>query len=177
MQTAPPELPPGPKIENLRGPIEATANAPWPIILTALILLAIAGGLFLRWFAARHKRNNERQVPSPCDAAREALQQAQQNDNDGTFAAQASHAVRVCLSAILPASIAATTTELASQLASNPQVKAHRIDQLLQSCDSVKFSGRSLSKEERSRILETAREIITEVRQATTVSEKKTAQT
>ena len=167
---------PSPKLENLRGLIEATASTSWPIVLVAFILLAMAGGLFLFWLSARRKRSRRLQIVSPCDAAEQALEQAQQEENDDTFAAQASYAVRTCLVALLPAPIAATTTELANQLESTPLIRARQIHQLLQTCDSVKFSGKPLSEEQRIRIFETACKSCRGA-PATAVSEQKTAQT
>ena len=172
-----PELPPGPDLENLRGSIDATTSTPWPIVLAVLILLTIAVGLLLRWWIARRKRNNEQKTASPFDLAEQALQRARKIDPDDAFAAQTSLAVRTSMGAIISKPMTITTAELKSELKDNPNVNTGQIHQLLQSCDCVKFSGSSLTQEERIQIFDSAEQIIADLRQATATNEKKTAQT
>jgi hypothetical protein len=171
-----PELPPGPDLDNLRGSIDATASAPKPLLVAVLVILAIALGLLL-WLLAKRRQNKEPKEIHPCDAAEQTLQRAREIDLDDAFAAQASLAVRTCLGAIIPQPMSATTAELERELVAIPDVEARRIHQLLQSCDSVKFSGSKLSQEERTMIFESAEKIIAERRRATAASEKKTVQT
>lgn len=176
MQSAPPELPPGPNLENLRGPAEAASGNPSPLLIALLLLLSAAAILLSLWLILRRRRSKPQTGLPPCDAAAQILQNARQSKDDGELAAHASQAVRTCLDTILPPTTAATTAELAGQLESAPVVDNVQVHQFLQSCDSVKFSGRPLSAEQRIEILDTAGSIIDRFRQAGTGPEQKPAQ-
>lgn len=176
MQTALPELPPGPDLENLRGPVEAASGSPWPLIITLLILLTLAGGLLCHGLARRRQSKAKAHL-SPCQAAQRILQHAHHTKDDAELSAQASLAVRTALGSILPSAIAATTAEISGRLQSVAGIESYRIHQFLQACDSVKFSGQPLPEKQRIQILETAGSIIDELQTVASKPEKKTART
>ncbi|PDH28648.1 MAG: hypothetical protein CNE95_06240 [Puniceicoccaceae bacterium MED-G30] len=166
MQNALPELPVGPDLENLRGPLEATNNIPWPLLLALLFLVVICIGLLGWWIHAQRKKSKRRPKKSPFAAAEQLLLEAKKSTDEGHFAQCTTEAIRTCLKAVLREAGSATTAELNEQIKKDTQLNASRIHLILQTCDELKFSEQADPHKERSQLLNTAGQIIDEVRTA-----------
>ena len=177
MQNALPELPVGPDLENLRGPLEATNNISWPLLLALLFLVVICIGLLGWWIHAQRKKSKRRPKKSPFAAAEQLLLEAKKSTDEGHFAQCTTEAIRTCLKAVLREAGSATTAELNEQIKKDTQLNASRIHLILQTCDELKFSEQADPLKERSQLLNTAGQIIDEVRTAASAASERKAQT
>jgi hypothetical protein len=177
MQNALPELPIGPDLENLRGPLEATNNIPWPLLLALLFLVVICIGLLGWWIHAQRKKSKRRPKKSPFAATEQLLLEAKKSTDEGHFAQCTTEAIRTCLKAVLREAGSATTAELNEQIKKDTQLNASRIHLILQTCDELKFSKQADPLKERSQLLNTAGQIIDEVRTAASAASERKAQT
>ncbi|MFO8026859.1 MAG: hypothetical protein R6U56_04270 [Opitutales bacterium] len=153
-----PELPEGPSLENVRGPVEVNGGyEAWQIALAALAILLIAAGFLWLYLRARNKPS------APVDpqvAALAELDAATQADDDERFALLCANALRRYLQSCyhLPAT-SQTSAEIAAQLPLDPDLKS-TCHNFLNDCDGVKFARRAFSEAERREILDTARDLI-----------------
>lgn len=153
-----PELPEGPSLENVRGPIDANgAFQAWQLVLAAVAVLLIAG--FLLWLYLRSRKNPPPPI-NPLTAARGELAAATQAVDDERFALLCANAVRrfMELRYGLPAT-ARTSSEIVASLPLDGAEK-ERIRVFLDRCDGVKFARRGFSEAQRNEVMETARDLI-----------------
>ncbi len=176
-----PDLPPGPSLDRVRGPIEIPLYAPWQIALIAVVA-AIALGL-IGWGILRYlrtRRQHTQQLP-PYQTALAELQTAATftADDDERFAMLSSLALRRYFASSL--GIAAeeqTTSEFLQQLERHPQLNAETqasLAQFLEHCDRVKFARVSLSTAERETLSTSATDLIQYAEQANIATEARHA--
>jgi hypothetical protein len=154
-----PELPAGPSLENVRGPIEAAGGSGIaPITLAALVVLLMVG-----FFVWRYLRSRQRSATpiDPQTAAMAELDAATQAADDERFALLCAGALRRFIAARfdLPAS-SQTSAELCAHLRLKGEDNS-RIPAFLERCDGVKFARQTLTPHQRIEILDTARDLIT----------------
>ncbi len=153
-----PELPVGPSLEDVRGPIELSSGyGLWQILLASLAVLLIAG-LFV-WLYLR----SIKQPTTPIDPAAAALSEidaAAQAIDDERCALICANAVRRLIAARfdVPAT-SQTSSELCSRLPLDPD-KREGIRSFLERCDRVKFARQALSSEQRRELMDTAKQLI-----------------
>lgn len=153
-----PELPAGPSLDNVRGPIEVNGGyEAWQIALAALAIFLIAA-TFL-WL---YRRAKKRAVPTvdPYTAAMAELDAATQAADDRRFATACANAVRRFIESQFhfPAT-AQTSAELLARLPLDAGDK-ERIQHFLELGDRVKFARRELNETQRIELMGTARELI-----------------
>lgn len=152
-----PDLPTGPALENVRGPIEASGFSATQIALVILVAAALSA-LLIRLFIRSHKK-----TPPPLGHKAVALAEldaAIQAGDDERLALVCANAVRRFYAEHykLPAS-SLTSAELHRQLPLESKTK-DEIRKFLDQCDSVKFAGESLSEESRIQLVDTAKGFI-----------------
>jgi len=153
-----PDLPAGPSLENVRGPIEeASGYGMGQITLAALAVLLIAG-LFV-WLYLYSRRKPAAPI-DPQAAAMAELEAAAQAADDERFALLCSGALRRFIASRfdLPAT-SQTSSELSARLPLQREEKT-RIGDFLERCDRVKFAGQALNSNQRIELLDTARALI-----------------
>lgn len=158
-----PPLPEGPSLEHVRGPIEvADGFATWQIALAALAFLLLAAALI--WLLLR-ARKQPAPPADPYAAACAELDAADQARDDERFAMLCANALRRYIAARfgLPA-ISQTTGELCARLPLG-QAEQARIATFLIRCDGVKFAGAALDPEQRAQVLDTAKQLIENLRE------------
>lgn len=162
-----PDLPPGPAIERLRGPVEIPPYEPWQLALAAIFAAIVLG--LLAWWAFRLWRQHARRPRpvSPREAALAELDAAQRltADDDERFTLLTSGALRRYFEDawMIPA-LDRTTEEFLSALAPHAILEAEAQSSLrscLALCDQVKFARRQLRAEERTQLTTQARHLIT----------------
>lgn len=153
-----PELPAGPSLENVRGPIEVNGGyEAWQVALAALAMLLIAGAFV--WFYLRSRKK----PPPPVDphtAALAELDAASQAADDERFALLCANAVRRFMESRfdLPAT-SQTSAEIIAGLPLDPELKS-RCHRFLDDCDGVKFARRSFDEARRREVLGVAGDLI-----------------
>ena len=155
-----PPLPEGPSLKNVRGPIELNGGyESWQIALAVLTILLIAAGAI--WLYLRSRSRPPAAIP-PIEVARAELNAATQATGDERFALLCAYAVHRFLATEfkLPAG-SKTSAEFSASIPLEDEAKARLVD-FLNACDGVKFAGQTLSKAQRSEILDTANSLIEE---------------
>jgi len=153
-----PDLPEGPALENVRGPIEVNEGfESWQVALALLTVLLVVAGLI--WLYRRSKKNPAASI-DPHTAALAELDAAAQAADDERFAMLCANAVRRYMESCfdLPAT-SQTSNEIVTQIPLKPQEKS-RIQSFLDDCDGVKFAGRPCGKEQRLELLDTGKHLI-----------------
>lgn len=153
-----PELPVGPSLENVRGPIEVNGGfEAWQIALAALAVLLIAAAFV--WLYLR-LRNKPPPPIHPHAAALAELDAATQAADDERFALLCANAVRRYLESTydLPAT-SQTSAEIIACLPITTGEK-NRIRDFLERCDGVKFARRGFTEAQRIEVLDTAKGLI-----------------
>lgn len=157
-----PELPAGPSLENVRGPIESNGGfEAWQIVLAVLAILLIVGAFL--WFYLRSGKKAPPPI-NPHAAALAELDAATQAADDERFALLCANAVRRYLESSyeLPAT-SQTSAEITARLPLGPEEKS-RVGTFLEDCDGVKFAGRAFTEAQRHEILDTAKHLIETIR-------------
>ncbi|MGB0416018.1 MAG: hypothetical protein ACPGKS_04160 [Coraliomargarita sp.] len=156
-----PELPPGPSLESLRGPITEPALQAWQILAIAVIGLLIVGFLLWQLIAYFRYRRNLVKALAPAEHASLQLEQAKGMQDDRDFATAHSEAFRAYLDAVLKTGVQGkTTAELASELTTGLPINGHDVSEFLNGCDQVKFARAALSPDDRLRLNDTAVKLI-----------------
>lgn len=153
-----PELPEGPSLENVRGPIESGGGYEiWQIALAILTGLLIAG-LFV-WLYLRSRKQPATPI-DPHAAALAELEAASQATDDERFAMLCANAIRRLIASRfdLPAT-SQTSSELCAHLPLQRE-ETIGISEFLERCDGVKFAGQTLGSDHRIALLDTAKELI-----------------
>lgn len=161
-----PDLPTGPSLDRVRGPVEIPLFETWQIVgisaggvvLTALAIWAIAAMI-------RKQRN----APSPVEPRTAALQTIEvaaqhSGDDDSRFAQITAGALhRYYEDGLGIRTQGQTTQELTQRLEAAPLelVEAHAaLKGFLKECDQIKFARKQLSPTEREQLSKTAVQII-----------------
>jgi hypothetical protein len=161
-----PELPPGPSLDRVRGPVEIPFMETWQIALIALLGIIIVILIGWKQFKKiRAKRNNPTPL-SPQDAVIAELQSAAARavDDDEQFAVRSSLAVRRYFET--GKSINAldrTTDEFLNDLSDHSLLDDDTrklLADFLHHCDQVKFAQVALTQEERQELTSHALELI-----------------
>jgi len=153
-----PELPAGPSLENVRGPIEVNGGfAIWQITLAVIAVLLIAAAFI--WLYLRSKNKPSPPI-DPHTAALAELDAASQAADDERFAMLCANAVRRFMASRfdLPAA-SQTSAEIVARLPVNTDEK-DRIRDFLEHCDGVKFARRAFDETQRIELLDTAKQLI-----------------
>lgn len=153
-----PDLPAGPELENVRGPVEISQGYTiWQITLAALVVLVVAGVLF--WLY-RNRRKKDIPAIDPKEAALAEIEAASLASEDEQFAMLYADAVRRFISSRFD--IPATSQTSAQVCAGLPlrEEEKTEIRAFLERCDGVKFAGQSLNPEARKQLLDTANQLI-----------------
>ena len=164
-----PDLPPGPSLDNVRGPIEIPPYEPWQIgVMIALGVIAL--GLLL-WGIARflRARNNRDAQLQPHTTALAELKTAAEctAGDDERFAVLSSLALRRYFETGKGiAALGRTTLEFLKALDGHALLNTDAraaLSAFLEHCDRVKFAQVSLTEDERNALTESA---ITLIRQS-----------
>ena len=167
-----PDLPVGPALDRVRGPVDIPLFEPWQIgIITALGLLLIA---LLAWGITRFIRSRRKHTRAiqPHIAALAELETAAAHTtgDDERFAVLSSRALRRYFEQRggIPA-IEKTTLEFLHSLQNHPKLNADAgtsLIQFMEQCDRVKFARASLSATQRESLTTSAQQLIQQFEQS-----------
>lgn len=161
-----PDLPAGPSLDRVRGPVQIPLFEPWQLGLAALLAILAIG--LLAWgiarFIRRQKQLNAHSAPHA--AALAELDAAAQltTDDDERFAVLSSLALRRYFEhgQSIPA-LGKTTLEFLHSLdahaALDSQARAQLAD-FLERCDRVKFARASIEPADRDALIASAKKLI-----------------
>ena len=161
-----PDLPPGPSLDRVRGPIEIPPFEPWQIgVIIALAVLALS---VLIWGILRfmRARSNRSQAELPHLTARAELKAAAEltTNDDERFAVLSSMALRRYFETGKGiAALGRTSLEFLQGLDGHPQMNPEArssLTEFLEHCDRVKFAQASLTAAERSALTDSATALI-----------------
>ncbi|MEM7790962.1 MAG: hypothetical protein AAF546_06155 [Verrucomicrobiota bacterium] len=160
-----PDLPEGPSLDRLRGPVEIPRFETWEIVGMSTVA-AVLSGLAIWVILALIRKRKKRTTPiDPRAAALKEIEAAKYcSDDDGRFAQITSGALlRFCERGLGMRTLGQTTKEFTTNLSKLPD--AHEegrqlVNQFLSECDQIKFSQRKLSATEREQLSETAAQIV-----------------
>lgn len=154
------DLPEGPSLDAVRGPIDIPALEPWQF-WTLIGLACVAAGIIV-WLLIRYLWNRgtrETSVP-PRDAALATLALAGTCEDDTEFAVIVSQALRgYYKEAIGIRALEQTTAEFIAVARQHPDVpedESEALEQILTLCDRVKFARAKLPETERSQLTASA---------------------
>mgnify|MGYP006300140697 CR=1 FL=1 len=153
-----PELPAGPSLDNVRGPVEVSPGYEiWQIALAILAMLLVAAALI--WLYLRSKKKPAPPV-EPHTAALAELDAAPQAADDERFAMLCANAVRRFMESRfdVPAT-SQTSAEILARFMADPD-EQDRIRDFLKRCDDVKFARRSFDESQRIELLDTAKRLV-----------------
>lgn len=161
-----PELPPGPSLDRVRGPIDMPFPETWQIVLIALLGIVVAG--LLGWQLLRTIRTRKGRHPStsPYSAALAELKSAAEltAGDEERFAVMSSLALRRYFETSKGIeALGRTTDEFLESLRAHSILNANARESLaefLQHCDRVKFARLTLGEAERSKLTESALAVI-----------------
>ncbi|TVP81674.1 MAG: hypothetical protein EA353_01360 [Puniceicoccaceae bacterium] len=158
-----PPLPEGPSLDRVRGPVELTTSASWPITLAVLFGLILCG--LLIWSILRKRQKSPAALP-PYQAALAELDAAAKltEGDDERFAILTSAALRHYLENGLGLRFhARTSEEFLRSLKGNTRLDEafqNKLGQALHDFDQVKFARATLRPDDRIRITDTVRRLI-----------------
>lgn len=160
-----PELPAGPSLDSVRGPVEIPLFETWQLIcmgLLAAILFGILASWLVRYLRSRAKCPASH---SPEQIARLTIEQAGGDDRE--YIQTLSQAVRHYFDSKLKRSILAQTSqETLAHLPPNFPISERELTAFFQQCDTIKFAQASLSPKQRIKLSDTALQFIETVHQA-----------
>ena len=164
--TAIPELPPGPSLDRVRGPVEVPLLETWQSMLIILLSLIVAGFLGWRLLQYFRQQKNQHQTISPYEAAIAELKSAAEltADNDERFAVLSSLALRRYFETGKGIhTLGKTTDEFLKSPSTHSMLNADArksLAECLQRCDQVKFAKESLTQTDRRKLTESALAVI-----------------
>jgi len=156
-----PDLPEGPSLDRLRGPLEAPFNIDWAqVALAALVAAALAA--FLVWATLRYLRFRRSRLPAPDprQTAHARIEAAELASDDDAFARLVADAVRHYLRDGPRAYQGHKTTQELLRSGTFPAELRERAEALFATCDQTKFAGKTVDEETRIQLLNTAKEIV-----------------
>ncbi len=161
-----PELPPGPSLDRVRGPVEIPFMEPWQIALVTLLGLIIAALLGWKLLASIRSKRNQPTPMAPQDAAIAELESAAKltADDNERFAVLSSMALRRYFETGKGIeALGRTTDEFLKDLNNHALLNAdarRSLAECLTLCDQVKFAQAALTEKERSALTRSAIEVI-----------------
>ena len=161
-----PELPPGPSLDRVRGPVEIPFMEPWQITLIALLVLIVVALLGWKLFKSIRSKKNPQTLMPPQDAAIAELKSAAEltANNDERFAVLSSMALRRYFETGKGIdTLGRTTDEFLKSLNDHSLLSAdarRSIAEFLKHCDQVKFAKAALTETERRTLTESAVKVI-----------------
>lgn len=157
-----PELPPGPSLDTLRGPVELPRYELWQII-GASAFAAVALIIFI-YIIARYfwlNAQDKQQSIAADKASLSAIHLASEEPNDAEFAAALTNSIRSYLATTLTIPIRGRTNEqILAQLPEEFPVATGKIQNFFNLCDQAKFAQTPLSPTQRKSLSDTAQECI-----------------
>ena len=180
--TQTPDLPPGPALDRVRGPVDIPPFEPWQIgIITALglLLLSLLAWGITRFIRSRRKRTRAIQ-PHIAALAELKTAAAHTANNDERFAVLSSLALRRYFEqrSGIPA-LEKTTLEFLHSLKDHPKLNAEAgtsLIQFMEQCDRVKFARASLSAAQRESLTTSAQQLIQQFEQSEDIDPSTTSQ-
>ncbi len=166
-----PDLPTGPSLDRVRGPIEIPPYEPWQIaVMIALSILALG---CLTWGMVRFLRARKNRTPQaqPHITALAELKAAAEltTEDDERFAVLSSLALRRYFETGKGiAALGRTSLQFLQALEGHPQLNSDArtsLSDLLEHCDRVKFAQASLTESERNALTGSAIELIQQFEQ------------
>ena len=177
-----PELPPGPSLDHVRGPIEIPFMENWQIVLIALSGIIIIGLIGWKLVQSIRTRKNRQAPVSPYDAAIAELESAvtlTAND-DERFAVLSSLALRRYFETGKGIhALGNTTDEFLERLKDHSLLNANARESLaecLQHFDRVKFARAPLTETERRELTESALKLVRQLGETKTETDTTEAQ-
>lgn len=174
-----PELPPGPSLDRMRGPVEIPVLEPWQIVAIALLIFAIAG--LLGWILLQKIRKQTNLAPiAPKDAALAELKSAAEttDEDDERFAVLSSLALRRYFEEGKGIqALGKTTEEFLKRLNEHTcltEDSRKSLAAFMQRCDRVKFAQAPLTAAERLELTESALELIRNCEATATATDEQT---
>ncbi len=160
------QLPDGPSLDQVRGPVEIPAYEPWQIAL--FIALGLLAAALLIWGMIAILRSCRNRTPevSPQATALAELDTAAQltTGDDERFAVLSSLALRRYFEEGLNIrSTARTSEEFLNSLKGTPRIEEEdqsALANFLSQCDAIKFARMPVAPEQRNALTETAKELI-----------------
>ena len=158
-----PELPKGPSLDRVLGPIEIPAYEIWQIVLVTLLIILVLGPI--AWFILKNRRSPMTGMP-PYEAAIAQLDEASSlsEHDDERFAVLCSQALRRYLENALGLKFSARTSEeFLRSLKGNTTLEESYQDELaeiLEAFDRIKFAREEISDQQRSEISNTVRSLL-----------------
>jgi hypothetical protein len=167
-----PDLPPGPSLDRVRGPIEIPPYEPWQtgvlVTLAVLVLGLLIWGI-VRFIRTRSSRS---QAELPHLTALSELNTAAEltTEDDERFAVLSSLALRRYFETGKGiVALGRTSREFLHAMDGHPQINLEArssLTEFLEHCDRVKFAQASLTAAERSALTESATALIAQFEQA-----------
>ena len=161
-----PELPPGPSLDRVRGPVEIPFMEPWQIALIALLSLVVV--ILFGWKLSKiiRSKSNQQATIAPQDAAIAELESAAEltANDDERFAVLSSMALRRYFETGKGIdALGRTTDEFLKGLNNHASLNvdaSKSLAECLTLCDQVKFAKAVLSETERHTLTRSAMEVI-----------------
>ena len=158
-----PELPKGPSLDRVRGPIEIPTYEPWQIVLAAFFVVLLLGAI--AWLILKSRRNTQSGLP-PYEAAIAELDAATalSDQDQERFAVLCSQALRRYLEDALGLKFSARTSEeFLRSLKGNTVLEESyqgELEKVLAAFDRIKFAREEISEQQCSEISNTVRSLI-----------------
>ncbi|MDP4611749.1 MAG: serine palmitoyltransferase small subunit family protein [Opitutales bacterium] len=160
-----PELPAGPSLDRVRGPVEIPMFEPWQITLFIVLgLIALALIIWAIIAFVRHLRNQHIALAPATTALAELEAAAALTTDDERFAVLSTNALRRYFEEGLniPAK-GRTSEEFLRSLKGNTQLDhtySEQLSQFLAQCDGIKFAQQTVDSDQRTKLTTLAKELI-----------------
>ncbi len=157
-----PDLPSGPNLDRIRGPVEIPMFEPWEIaLMVSLTLIFLTSFIYLLIKSIRGKIRPS--LPSAKTKALHELDTVAKEPDSAQFATHTSKIIRRYLEEAreIPALRQSTTELIMAARLPNPQHK--QLDSLLNTCDCAKFARKPLTEAIRIQLLDTAKQLVEDI--------------
>lgn len=164
--TALPEIPPGPSLDRVRGPVAVPLLEAWQSMLIVLLILIVAGLLGWRFLQYFRGQKNQHRTTSPHETAIAELKSAAEltADDNERFAVLSSLALRRYFETGKGMhALGKTTDEFLKSMRTHSMLNAEArksLAECLQRCDQVKFAREPLNQADRRKLTENALAVI-----------------
>lgn len=155
-----PDLPAGPSLDKVRGPVDIPMFEPWQIALmvaAGICLLALLAWLIVGILRTRKQRTT---TASPREIAILELGAAASETDHEAFAVSASNALRRYFEEGLQVPTLGRSTPEFLHSVDLPEAQRTQLDYFLNACDRAKFAREALAEETRIQLLDTAKQLI-----------------
>ncbi len=155
-----PDLPPGPSLDHVRGPVQIPPFETWQIALMIAAGILVLALLIWGIVAIARTRKPRSKSPSPYDAAILELGAAAAESDDEQFAIRVSHALRAYFENARGIPALGRSTPEFLQSIDLPENQRTRLDHFLNTCDRAKFAKLTLPEATRIQLIDTAKKVI-----------------